>query len=150
MSVQLGIGGWKPYSAAEVHRLKYGDCKGLTNYTSALLEAVGVDSHYSIVYAGRNKKDLPQEFASIAGNHAFLTVPIGDDKIWLECTSQDAPVNYLGRFTDDRYVLEVSKKGGELIKTKKYEDEENKTITRAIIDLQLNGDMSANVQMTST
>ena len=36
ISVQIGIGGWKPSPAKEVDALGYGDCKGLTNYTKAL------------------------------------------------------------------------------------------------------------------
>ena len=39
ISVQVGIGGWKPFNASEVDRLGYGDCKGLTNYTMSLLES---------------------------------------------------------------------------------------------------------------
>src|SRR5690606_14948403 len=42
VSVQVGIGGLQPASADEVDRVKYGDCKGLSNYTMALLDAVGV------------------------------------------------------------------------------------------------------------
>ena len=33
ISVQVGIGGWKPMLAGDVDRLGYGDCKALTNYT---------------------------------------------------------------------------------------------------------------------
>jgi transglutaminase-like putative cysteine protease len=35
VSIQVGIGGWKPMDASDVDRLG-GDCKGLTNYTKAL------------------------------------------------------------------------------------------------------------------
>ena len=36
ISVQIGIGGWKPMLASNVDKLSYGDCKALTNYTKAL------------------------------------------------------------------------------------------------------------------
>ncbi len=48
ISVQIGIGGWKPMLADDVNKLGYGDCKGLTNYTKALLEAVDVPSYYTL------------------------------------------------------------------------------------------------------
>ena len=36
ISVQVGIGGFKPMLAKDVDRLGYGDCKALSNYTKAL------------------------------------------------------------------------------------------------------------------
>jgi len=42
ISVQVGIGGYKPMLATNVDNLGYGDCKGLTNYTAALLKEVGL------------------------------------------------------------------------------------------------------------
>ena len=57
ISVQIGIGGWKPMAASEVDRLGYGDCKALTNYTSSLLKAAGVPSYYTIIYANE-KRDI--------------------------------------------------------------------------------------------
>ncbi len=49
VSVQLGIGGWKPMLAKNVDRLGYGDCKALTNYTRSLLKAFNIPSYYTIV-----------------------------------------------------------------------------------------------------
>lgn len=50
VSVQVGIGGFKPMLAKDVDRLGYGDCKALSNYTRALLEVVGVPSYYTELY----------------------------------------------------------------------------------------------------
>ena len=125
ISVQLGIGGWMPISAADVDRVKYGDCKGLTNYTKALLKAVGVESYYTVVHAGSQMKSLDEDFPSMQGNHVFLNVPLGKEQVWLECTSQTTPVNHLGTFTDNRNVLKITPNGGELVRTKVYSDVEN-------------------------
>ena len=135
ISVQMGIGGWEPISAKEVDRVKYGDCKGLTNYTMALLKAVGIDSYYTIVSADASMRSLDFDFPSLQGNHAFLNVPLGDEEIWLECTNQDVPVNFLGTFTDDRYVLKVGPEGGEMVRSRKYLPEESKQITRTKINI---------------
>ena len=135
ISVQMGIGGWMPISAKEVDRVKYGDCKGLTNYTMSLLKAVGIESYYTIVSADAQMKSLDFDFPSLQGNHAFLNVPLEDEEIWLECTSQVVPANFLGTFTDNRYVLKVGPNGGELVKSRQYLPEQSKQRTMAEINI---------------
>ncbi|RYE36630.1 MAG: DUF3857 domain-containing protein, partial [Sphingobacteriales bacterium] len=49
VSIQLGIGGLKPFPASFVDVKKYGDCKALSNYMYTLLKSVGIQSHYAIV-----------------------------------------------------------------------------------------------------
>lgn len=127
ISVQVGIGGWQPSMAEEVDRLNYGDCKGLTNYTKALLKSQGIESYYTIVAAGPNERDLDEDFVALQGNHVILSVPFEDEMVFLECTSQQAPFNYLGTFTDDRKVLMVTPEGGVMIKTHAYDSETNLT-----------------------
>ena len=115
ISVQYGIGGWEPENAMAVDQLGYGDCKALTNYTMALLKTQGIDSYYTVLYGGV-KRDMNPEFTMMQGNHAILNVPTEDSTdIWLECTSQTNPFNYLGDFTDDRYALRIGENGGEII-----------------------------------
>jgi hypothetical protein len=149
ISVQMGIGGWMPISAREVDRVKYGDCKGLTNYTMSLLKAVGIDSYYTIVSADAQMKSLDFDFPSLQGNHAFLNVPLVDEEIWLECTSQVVPANFLGTFTDNRYVLKVGPNGGEILKSRQYLAEESKQTTKAQITIK-ESEITAQVEIKST
>ncbi|MGW9685428.1 DUF3857 domain-containing protein [Flagellimonas sp. 2504JD1-5] len=126
ISVQIGIGGFQPISAIEVDEVKYGDCKGLSNYTKALLEAVGVESYYVVVQAGNTKVDFTDDFADLAqGNHAILTIPYKGKYYWIDCTSQVHPFGFIGDFTDDRKVLVVKPEGGEIVKTTAYLNEDN-------------------------
>nr|WP_298930364.1 DUF3857 domain-containing transglutaminase family protein [uncultured Allomuricauda sp.] len=150
ISVQLGIGGWMPISASEVDRVKYGDCKGLTNYTMALLKSVGIDSYYTVVYAGSQKRDFDPDFPIMQGNHAFLNIPLEkENDIWLECTSQITPVNHLGTFTDNRNVLKVTPSGGEIVKTKAYLDEENYQLTKAEYFTDIGGAINGRISILS-
>lgn len=149
ISVQMGIGGWEPISANEVDRVKYGDCKGLTNYTMALLKAVGIESYYTIVSAGANMRSLDVDFPSLQGNHAFLNVPLGNEEIWLECTSQVVPANFSGTFTDDRYVLKVGPEGGEMVRSKQYRPEQSKQVIKAKITVG-ESEINAHVEISST
>ena len=123
ISVQIGIGGWQPISAIDVDKVKYGDCKGLSNYTKALLKEVGVESYYVVVHAGNAKIDFDKDFSVLQGNHAILAIPYNDEYYWVDCTSQVNPFGFIGDFTDDRDVLVVKPNGGEIVRTRSYLNE---------------------------
>ncbi|MFD2564260.1 DUF3857 domain-containing protein [Aquimarina rubra] len=149
VSVQLGIGGWMPMMAEDVDRLGYGDCKALTNYTKALLETQDIPAYYTVVYGDSDKRDIDADFASMQGNHVILNIPDEEEDIWLECTSQTAPFNFIGDFTDDRNVLVVKPDGGEIKRTKKYKPEENTLHTTATIFLQPDASIVADITAVS-
>lgn len=149
ISVQVGIGGWKPMLAEDVDRLGYGDCKALSNYTKSLLKAVGLESYYTLIYGGRDIKNIDKEFSSQQGNHAILAVPIEEELIFLECTSQTDPFGYIANFTDDRDVLIVKPEGGEIVHTKAYETKDNLQTTTASVSLDETGQLSAEINIES-
>ena len=142
ISVQVGIGGWKPFNASEVDRLGYGDCKALTNYTMSLLKAVGIESNYTIVYAGESQRNIENDFTAIQGNHVILNIPNGGNNIWLECTSQKTPFGFIGSFTDDRDVLVVTPTGAKIKHTKKYKTEENIQVIKATCNVLNTGSIN--------
>jgi len=149
VSIQVGIGGYKPMPAKEVDRLGYGDCKALTNYTKALLNAVGVTSYNTILYGGRDKMDIESDFISIQGNHMILSIPVENSYVWLECTSQDIPFGYQANFTDDRNVLILKPSGGEIVRTKNYQDKDNLQYSKGSYTIAENGDFSGSLAITS-
>ncbi|WP_282787442.1 DUF3857 domain-containing protein [Flavobacterium croceum] len=138
VSVQLGIGGWRPMKASEVDKFGYGDCKGLTNYTKALLEVAGIPSYYTVIFGGTKPRNINNEFVSMQGNHVILTLPYQDKYIFLECTSQDAPFGYLGNFTDNRNALIVKEKS-EIVRTTSYAISDNVEDTKSEININENG-----------
>ncbi|MBC3847470.1 DUF3857 domain-containing protein [Winogradskyella echinorum] len=150
ISIQVGIGGWKPMMANDVDKLGYADCKGLTNYTKALLEAVEVPSYYTVVYGGNGIRSIDTEFSSIEGNHVILCVPNNDENIFLECTSQTNPFGFTAGFTDDRDVLLVKPEGGEIVHTKVYNADDSVQKTMAHISLNDAGGFVADVDITTT
>jgi len=140
VSIQIGIGGWQPALASDVDELGYGDCKALTNYMKSLLHAAGIESVYTLVNAGTEEPEIYREFPSQQFNHIILCVPLKNDTIWLECTSQDIPMGYLGTFTDDRYVLLIREEGGFLARTPRYDHTVNIRNRSAHVQFQENGD----------
>ena len=149
VAISEGIGGWKPMLASDVDRLGYGDCKALTNYTKALLKSVGVESYYTKLYGNNYKMDIRSDFVSQQGNHIILAIPNGNHYTWLECTSQDAPFGYQGTFTDDRDVLIIKPEGGEIVRTKVYEDLGNTQKDKGLYSIDENGNFSGSLSIVS-
>ncbi|OKS87033.1 DUF3857 domain-containing protein [Mucilaginibacter polytrichastri] len=150
VSIQIGIGGYQPFPAKEVDQLSYGDCKGLVNYTQALLKAVNIDSYYCVVKSGSEKASLKSDFASMdQADHIILCMPFKSDTTWLECTNKTIPFGYLGDFTDDRWVLACTPDGGKLLHTPKYAAPENKEEIKANFALNENGELKGDIVTTS-
>ncbi len=150
ISVQIGLGGWSPFPAQEVHELGYSDCKGLSNYTKALLDAVGVTSYFTILYGDDETYDIQSDFFSMQGNHMILNLPTEDGDIWLECTNQKIPFGFIAGFTDDRDVLVITPEGGIIKHTKVYSPEENRQLTKGVYSIDFKGGIEAELHIEST
>lgn len=143
--IGLGIGGWQPAPAREVDEVKYGDCKGLSNYMVAMLNAVGIPAQYVLIRATKNEQRAQfPDFPNAWFNHAIACVPLENDTIWLECTSQTESCGFLGDFTDNRPALLITPEGGRLVQTPKYDERVN-TIRRET-EITLQPDGSARLQ----
>lgn len=138
VGVQLGIGGWQPFSATYVEENRYGDCKALSNYMGAMLAEAGVEAYPVLV----NSSEVPffpvdDNFTTSAFNHMILYVP-GED-MYLECTSNLAPTGYLGEGTDDRNVLWITPEGGQLARTPALPAADNSHLRTVRLNIQPEG-----------
>jgi hypothetical protein len=146
VSIQLGIGGWQPMTAEEVARTGFGDCKGLSNYMKALLATAGIPSHYTVIRLDKEKKRLMSDFPNfIQANHVILCVPLAEDTVWLECTSQILPFGYVHSSIAGHDALVVREKDAVLQTLPDYPDEDSKGINSVNIHLSANGDAAMDV-----
>ena len=129
VSIQIGIGGYRTAEASAVAKNGFGDCKALVNYTLSLLKAAGINSYITLVNSG-TIIDINPGFVDNYFNHWILCVPMTKDTIWLECTNQTNPFNYLGLGTAAKHVLLLTPEGGKMVKTPgftKYQNLEKRT-----------------------
>jgi len=145
ISVQLGIGGWQPFDAKYVAANRYGDCKALTNYMYSLLKEAGIKSYYTLVKAGVGGSFFMNDFPSSQFNHAILSVPLLKDTMWLECTSQTLPAGYMSGFTSDRSALMVDENGGTIVKTPRYNMNDNMQLRKIKAEINTDGKLSTEV-----
>ncbi len=147
VGIQLGLGGFRPFPAETVDRLGYGDCKALSNYMKALLNAVNIPSGYVIAGAGPNMGVTMDDFPTNSQcNHAILCVPMRKDSIWLECTSQTNPCGYMGTFTAGRRAMFVHPDGGELVNVPKLPVDKSTQSRTAHITISPDGAIQGSVK----
>jgi hypothetical protein len=140
VSIQLGIGGVKPFPASFTDEKKYGDCKGLSFYMLAALKSVGIKSYCALINAEYNQEPVPASFPCDRFNHVILCVPQAKDSIWLECTSKTADFDVLGKFTENRNALLLTENGGVLVATPSSKAGNN--IMSSTTNIKLNEDGS--------
>lgn len=116
VNVTIETGGLKPYPATYVCQTKYGDCKALSNYFRAVLKSIDIDAYYVKVNAGSPTYQVIRDFPSQQSNHIILFVPLENDSLWLDCTSDNA-FGYLGTFTQDRDALLIEEGKSRLVRT---------------------------------
>jgi hypothetical protein len=143
VGIQVGIGGFQPFPASTVEKYGYGDCKALVNFMQAILEAAGIESFYSLIDAGKARYFLDTTFVTDHFNHVILNVPLNDEEMWLECTSQIMPFGFLGDFTDDRFALVITDKGGILKRTPRYGLDKSIVNGKAWVMIDENGNAQA-------
>jgi transglutaminase-like putative cysteine protease len=150
VSVQLGIGGWQPFDAAYVHARGYGDCKALSNYMIAMLQAAGVEAYPVLIRTGEEAPGVLVDFPSNQFNHMIACAPMGGDTLWLECTSQTMPFGHLGSSNEDRNVLLVTPEGGKLCRTPRSKAVDNQQIRNARVTVEFTGNARAEVRTRYT
>lgn len=145
VSIQLGIGGLKPFPVETVYKTGFGDCKALSTYMQALLAVAGIPSDYFIV--DTKEADLLEGFYSVGQmNHAMLCVPMGKDSLWVECTNPRYPLGYRHDAVAGHQVVLVKKDGGEMVRVRPYAD--SLRLRAESLEVVLNQDGSASCKGT--
>lgn len=99
-----GIAGFKPDDAQEVLRKKYGDCKGMSNLLTALLEAEGFDARLS--WLGTNHIAYDYSTPSLsADNHMICTLFFDDRTYYLDPTIKYMPLGEYPQTIQGRQTL---------------------------------------------
>ena len=93
VSLSLGQGRYQPHAAPDVMSNQYGDCKDKHTLLASMLAATGLRA-YPVLINSRRKLDLdmpsPGQF-----DHVITAIPVGNETIWADTTSEIAPVGLL-------------------------------------------------------
>lgn len=151
VSIQLGIGGYRPFPASQVSQTGFGDCKGLSNYMQAMLAAVGIPSLYTLVNTDRSEF-LPGYSGIGQMNHAMVCVPLPEkqDTLWLECTNPSVPLGYRHDRVAGHDVVLAAAEGGIPVRVPDYPDSLRLDSRELDVRLESNGAAVVSVRRTLT
>ena len=139
VSIQLGIGGWKPLAANFTDSKKYGDCKGLSFYLHSVLKTIGITSYTALINSEYNYEPVDPEFPMNQFNHMILCVPNSNDTIWLECTSNTIDFGVLGTGSENKNALLITESGGQLVPTPKSNSKDHQFHSTSIATIAEDG-----------
>lgn len=139
VSIQLGIGGLRPFPASFVDDKKYGDCKALSNYLKSALDAVGVKSNIVVIQGSATPRNVLEDFPANYFNHVILCIPQSKDTTWLECTSTTLPFGELGVWTENRKAMMITGNGGALVNTPVSNYKNNTGTIHTVIEVNEDG-----------
>ena len=146
VAIQLNLSSWQPQTVADVYANRYGDCKDLSLFTTALLNAAGITAYPALIKT-ENRGDIDPDIPSPGFDHCIVFAETGDDTLWIETTSDHIQAGDLTASCQGVYALVVKKDGGELLKTPVMPADRNRSVCRIDgswlngRDLQIRGEL---------
>jgi tetratricopeptide (TPR) repeat protein/transglutaminase-like putative cysteine protease len=106
VSLSLGIGRYQPHASTEVFSNEYGDCKDKHTLLASMVSVLGYKMN-TVLIGSQHKLDVevasPSQFDHVIGN-----LKLGNDTIWMDTTSEIAPIGMLVAPIRDKQALQIS------------------------------------------
>ena len=163
VSIQIGIGGYRPHSAAAVFAKKYGDCKDKATLMRAMLRVVKIDSYAVLIYSG-DRTFVREDWASpTLFNHCIVAVRIGDATnapsvvahptlgrlLIFDATDDVTPVGDLPWHEQGSLALIAAGDAGALLRMPAIDPEASRTERQADVALSSDGSIRATLKERS-
>lgn len=115
IGIDFGIGRYRPHAADDILSNNFGDCKDKHTLLASLLQAAGITAYPALIGTHRMvdlEAPTPAQF-----DHVITYVPQGKDGMWLDSTSELAPMGFLTLPLRGKQALVVDESGGRFIGT---------------------------------
>ncbi|MGA8620674.1 MAG: DUF3857 domain-containing protein [Candidatus Sulfotelmatobacter sp.] len=109
VSLSLGLGRYQPHAASDVLHNQYGDCKDKHTLLASLLEAEGL--HASSVLINSTRKLDPDVPSPSQFDHVITMLPMGQNEVWMDTTSEVAPFRLLAYSLRNQLALVIPADG---------------------------------------
>ncbi|HJR07640.1 MAG TPA: DUF3857 domain-containing protein [Pyrinomonadaceae bacterium] len=163
ISIQIGVGRFRPHSATEVFAKRYGDCKDKANLMRAMLRALKIEAYPVLIFSG-DATFVREEWASPSQfNHCIVAVRVSDETkaptviqhatlgrlLIFDATDDDTPVGDLPDHEQNSFALIAAGSDGSLVRMPSTPPEANQLEREAEVSLAADGSITANVKERS-
>lgn len=146
VAIEVGLGGWRPHTAAEVFEARYGDCKDKANLLRTMLKLAGIESSMASLYA---HDGVPRRFVLPGlgnSNHAILAVHLGDETVIADPTTRSVPFGELPASDREAELLVLRAERPERTTTPAATPEQNRRHRRVRLRLAADGSARGTVE----
>jgi Domain of Unknown Function with PDB structure (DUF3857)/Transglutaminase-like superfamily len=163
ISIQIGVGRYRPHSATEVFAKSYGDCKDKANLMRAMLKAVKIEAYPVLIFSGdptyvREDWASPSQF-----NHCIIAIKVSDETkaptiiehaklgrlLIFDATDDNTPVGDLPAHEQGSFALVAAGDAGSLMRMPTTPPEANKLERQAEVNLAANGSIGGIIKERS-
>lgn len=150
VAIEIGYGGWRPHSAAEVMEVRYGDCKDKANLLKSMLAVAGIDSHLAELYSHGG---YPRTFRlpSLGNtNHAILAVDLPEGIVLADPTERVVPFGELPLRDQEADVFLIRASGARVLRSPGTQPSDNHKAVRLELDWRPGGPVGGTLEMELT
>jgi len=153
ISIQIGVGRWRPHAASEVLAKSYGDCKDKANLMRSLLKVLNITSYPVLIHSGdpnfvQEVWPSPRQF-----NHCIIAIKVSDETqvativnhqtlgrlLIFDATDDNTPVGDLPDHEQGSLALIAAGDGGALMRMPHTSPETNQLARSAQVQLSPDG-----------
>ncbi len=159
ISVQIGVGRWRPHAASEVLAKAYGDCKDKANLMRAMLKSLNVQSYPVLIFLGDSTYVREAWISPGQFNHCIIAIKVGDETsaptiithpalgrlLIFDATDDNTPVGDLPEDEQGSFALIAAGDSGSLVKMPETPPESNSIDRQIEASLAEDGSLSATV-----
>jgi len=160
ISIQIGVGRWRPHAATDVLAKSYGDCKDKANLMRAMLASLSIQSYPVLIRADdstyvREAWVSPGQF-----NHCIIAIKVSDDTkaptvishpalgrlLIFDATDDNTPVGDLPEDEQGSFALIAAGDSGSLVRMPETPSEANSVDRQIEASLSADGSVSATIR----
>jgi hypothetical protein len=161
ISIQIGVGRWRPHAASDVLAKSYGDCKDKANLMRSMLKTLNITSYPVLIYSGdpnfvQEVWPSPRQF-----NHCIVAIKVSDETksattinhpvlgrlLIFDATDDNTPLGDLPDYEQGSLALIAAGGDGTLMRMPITLPETNQLERSTQVQLSPNGSIVANLKV---